>query len=361
MRHPQGQDAATDVTRNGATPDHECSPQNCYPGCGHLCMQGRGVLEGLRRRRGLVDGTTGLAADASDCPPGEGEVGTPSYAWKSSNNTTAAADRRRRVRDELFAAQPGGRTERLLLGDRGKTDDLMVTGDRATLDALVNRIKGRRLGNLRRPLQRDDMGDTMGEGSSMMTGEVEDGVTPSGASKTAWAATSHADTTATPESHQNAFRAHKTAAGLHETAGNAKKVGLHTNAMNYHRNNLALRGSSVDNYRATKATMGNPQDGAAFEHVERSVAAKGAHDPKALAAWIGRRAEGKGTFQRKAAAGRRRAHDELPSVEMPSSSSGPKTITMPSSGSSSGSSPAGGYNAGQEMENLATTLNMAPT
>ena len=276
MRYPQGQDAATDVTRNGATPDHECSPQNCYPGCGHLCMQGRGVLEGLRRRRGLVDGTTGLAADASDCPPGEGEVGTPSYAWKSSNNTTAAADRRRRVRDELFAAQPGGRTERLLLGDRGKTDDLMVTGDRATLDALVNRIKGRRLGNLRRPLQRDDMGDTMGEGSSMTTGEVEDST-------------------------------------------------------------------------------------GAFEHVERSVAAKGAHDPKALAAWIGRRAEGKGTFQRKAAAGRRRAHDELPSVETPSSSSGPKTITMPSSGSSSGSSPAGGYNAGQEMENLATTLNMAPT
>ena len=109
-------------------------------------------------------------------------------------------------------------------------------------------------------------------------------------------------------------------------------------------------------------TTGEVEDSTgAFEHVERSVAAKGAHDPKALAAWIGRRAEGKGTFQRKAAAGRRRAHDELPSVETPSSSSGPKTITMPSSGSSSGSSPTGGYNAGQEMENLATMLNMVPT
>ena len=46
-------------------------------------------------------------------------------------------------------------------------------------------------------------------------------------------------------------------------------------------------------------------DETAFEHVERSVAAKGAHDPAALAAWIGRRSEGKKKFQAKAAAGRR--------------------------------------------------------
>lgn len=149
-------------------------------------MQGRGVLEKLLARKGLV-------RDAS-CPPGEGEVGTPSYAWKSENNTTAAADRRRKVRDELFAAQPGGKTARLLLGDRGKTDDFMVADDtsdlpsqgrmdgnqpevgssdlpsqgrmddkktvsdrRATLDALINKIKGRKLGNKRHPMVRDSV------------------------------------------------------------------------------------------------------------------------------------------------------------------------------------------------------------
>jgi hypothetical protein len=143
---------------------------------------------------------------------------------------------------------------------------------RATFDALINRMRGRRLGNNKQPLQRDAMA-------------------PSAASKTAWNATTHADTTGTPESHQTAFRAHKTAAGLHEAAGSTKKVALHTNAMNYHKGSLGLRGQSVD--------------GAAFEHVERSVAAKGAHDPAALAAWIGRRAEGKKKFQAKAAAGRR--------------------------------------------------------
>ncbi len=183
MRHPQGQDAAV---RDHTPMPHECSPENCYPGCGHLCMQGRGVLEKLLARKGLV-------RDAS-CPPGEGEVGTPSYAWKSENNTTAAADRRRKVRDELFAAQPGGKTARLLLGDRGKTDDFMVADDtsdlpsqgrmdgnqpevgssdlpsqgrmddkktvsdrRATLDALINKIKGRKLGNKRHPMVRDSV------------------------------------------------------------------------------------------------------------------------------------------------------------------------------------------------------------
>lgn len=42
-----------------------------------------------------------------------------------------------------------------------------------------------------------------------------------------------------------------------------------------------------------------------FEHVERSVAAKGAHDPKALTAWIGRKTLGKKEFQRRAAEGRK--------------------------------------------------------
>ena len=41
-----------------------------------------------------------------------------------------------------------------------------------------------------------------------------------------------------------------------------------------------------------------------FEHVERSVAAKGAHDPAALAAWIGRKNLGKKKFQARAEAGR---------------------------------------------------------
>lgn len=181
MRHPQGRDAAA--------PGHNCSPENCYPGCGHLCMQGRGVMDGLKRRRGL---------SADDCPPGEGEVGTPSYAWKSANNTTAAAD-------ELFAAQPDDSTRRLLLGDRGKTDHLMAG---STIDAWINKIKGRRLGNLKKPMNRDSMEE------SMMGGEVEDGATP-------W-------------------------------------------------------------------TRHNRDSTGAFERVERSVAAKGAHDPKALAAWIGR-------------------------------------------------------------------------
>jgi len=179
-----------------ATPDHECSPANCYPGCGHGCLEGRGVIAGLMKRRGK--GATG---------------------------------------DELFAAQPGGKTERLLLGDRGKTDNLMVSD---TLDALVNKIKGRKLGNKRNPMMRDQL---MSSTRAMQRGEVE--------------------------------------------------------------------------------------DGAAFEHVERSVAAKGAHDPAALAAWIGRRAEGKKKFQAKAAAGHR-AHDDLPTVmNPPLSSSGGKTVTTP--------------------------------
>lgn len=43
-----------------------------------------------------------------------------------------------------------------------------------------------------------------------------------------------------------------------------------------------------------------------FEKVENSLAhRKGVHDPRALAAWIGRRSMGKAAFQAKAAAARK--------------------------------------------------------
>ena len=43
-----------------------------------------------------------------------------------------------------------------------------------------------------------------------------------------------------------------------------------------------------------------------YEKLTRSLSAKGAANPKALAAWIGRKKLGKAEFQRRAAAGRRR-------------------------------------------------------
>lgn len=43
-----------------------------------------------------------------------------------------------------------------------------------------------------------------------------------------------------------------------------------------------------------------------YEKLTRKLAAKGASDPKALAAWIGRKKLGKAEFQRRAAAGRRK-------------------------------------------------------
>lgn len=44
-----------------------------------------------------------------------------------------------------------------------------------------------------------------------------------------------------------------------------------------------------------------------YEKLTRSLSAKGASNPKALAAWIGRKKLGKAEFQRRAAAGRKRA------------------------------------------------------
>ena len=42
-----------------------------------------------------------------------------------------------------------------------------------------------------------------------------------------------------------------------------------------------------------------------YQKLTRKLAARGASDPKALAAWIGRKKLGKAEFQRRAAAGRR--------------------------------------------------------
>ncbi|MEU6649504.1 hypothetical protein ABZ904_08655 [Streptomyces sp. NPDC046900] len=44
-----------------------------------------------------------------------------------------------------------------------------------------------------------------------------------------------------------------------------------------------------------------------FDRLVAKLTARGARDPKALAAWIGRKQLGKAAFQAKAAAGRRRA------------------------------------------------------
>ena len=43
-----------------------------------------------------------------------------------------------------------------------------------------------------------------------------------------------------------------------------------------------------------------------YQRLTRKLAAQGSANPKALAAWIGRRKLGKAEFQRRAAAGRRR-------------------------------------------------------
>jgi hypothetical protein len=47
--------------------------------------------------------------------------------------------------------------------------------------------------------------------------------------------------------------------------------------------------------------------GERFRNLVKSLAAKGAENPDALAAWIGRKKYGKKKFQQLAAAGRRRA------------------------------------------------------
>lgn len=48
--------------------------------------------------------------------------------------------------------------------------------------------------------------------------------------------------------------------------------------------------------------------GAKFNKLVSQLAAKGAHDPEALAAWIGRRKLGKTAFQKLAAAGHHGGH-----------------------------------------------------
>lgn len=48
-----------------------------------------------------------------------------------------------------------------------------------------------------------------------------------------------------------------------------------------------------------------------FEKLTKSLAAKGADDPKALAAWIGRKKLGKKKFQQKAASARRAALERM--------------------------------------------------
>lgn len=52
-----------------------------------------------------------------------------------------------------------------------------------------------------------------------------------------------------------------------------------------------------------KAKLGS---GARFKALTKKLAAKGASNPKALAAYIGRKSLGKSKFQKLAAAGRRR-------------------------------------------------------
>ena len=45
-----------------------------------------------------------------------------------------------------------------------------------------------------------------------------------------------------------------------------------------------------------------------YERLVKSLRAKGSEDPRALAAWIGRKKLGKEEFQRRAAAGRARSN-----------------------------------------------------
>lgn len=56
---------------------------------------------------------------------------------------------------------------------------------------------------------------------------------------------------------------------------------------------------------AGKAPLGS---GGRFRALSAKLAKRGAHDPDALAAYIGRKKLGKKPFQALAAAGRRRAH-----------------------------------------------------
>ena len=49
------------------------------------------------------------------------------------------------------------------------------------------------------------------------------------------------------------------------------------------------------------------KSGAAYRRLVKKLAAQGSKDPKALAAYIGRKKLGKAEFQRRAAAGRKKA------------------------------------------------------
>lgn len=49
------------------------------------------------------------------------------------------------------------------------------------------------------------------------------------------------------------------------------------------------------------------KSGAAYRRLVKKLAGQGAKDPKALAAYIGRKKLGKAEFQRRAAAGRKKA------------------------------------------------------
>jgi hypothetical protein len=49
------------------------------------------------------------------------------------------------------------------------------------------------------------------------------------------------------------------------------------------------------------------KSGAAYRKLVKKLSAEGAKDPKALAAYIGRKKLGKAEFQRRAAAGRKKA------------------------------------------------------
>jgi len=72
-----------------------------------------------------------------------------------------------------------------------------------------------------------------------------------------------------------------------------------------------LRSNFPDFFGTTKlkkVRMAKPKlgSGARFKSLTRKLAAKGASNPKALAAWIGRKIYSKEKFQAMAAAGRKR-------------------------------------------------------
>jgi hypothetical protein len=63
---------------------------------------------------------------------------------------------------------------------------------------------------------------------------------------------------------------------------------------------------ALASYRRVKATS-RPGEGRRFAALTKALAARGARNPRALAAWIGRQKYGRRRFAQMAAAGRRRA------------------------------------------------------